>query len=156
MTTTNKYFLARSGKIAGPFSDEDLRVLETRGELTNYSWIWAPGATDWKPLDPKPLMKPSFESPVPESSTDATSSTGEAYALWGQNAIRGRIESRTALGFELIYSDKRMLPNLARGMSLQVMDVSDTSTPVGLALMKISEIERKGEDWVLFLRHQNS
>lgn len=146
----NKYFLARSGKIAGPYSEEDIRTLEGRGELLSYVWIWTPGATDWKPLDPKPQMKPNFENPQPGVQAP---SGGEAYAVWGSNAIRGQIESRTELGFELVYSDERMLPNLARGMMLQVMDVTDTSTPVGLALMKISEIERKGSHWVLFLRH---
>ena len=159
MTNTTKYFLARSGKIAGPYSEEDLRTLETRGDLLSYTWIWTPGATDWKPLDPKPTRKPSFErTPLAKSAipTDTEASSTEAYALWGTSAIRGRIESRTELGFELVYSEKRMLPPVACGMAVQVMDVGDGESPANLALMKISEIERKGQDWVLFLRHQNS
>jgi len=150
MTNSNKYFLARSGKIAGPYSEEDIRTLETRGELLSYAWIWTPAATDWKALDPKPTRAPSFESPV--TAAHAT----EAYAMWGQHAIRGRVEARTELGFELVYTEKRMLPPLASGMSLQVMDVSEGSALSSLAMMKISQIERKDGDWVLFLRHQNS
>ncbi|MEO5666639.1 MAG: DUF4339 domain-containing protein [Bdellovibrionota bacterium] len=154
MTTMNKYFLARSGKIAGPYSEEDLRVLEKRGELLSYSWIWTPGASDWKSIDPKPTRKPSFEeTPLVAQSTDAVLSSSEAYALWGQNAIKGRVQARTELGFELVYTEHRMLPQVARGMSLQVMDIGDGSSNAHLALMKVSEIERKGEHWVLFLRH---
>jgi|GEM_PF-4157531 len=151
MASNQKYFLARSGKISGPFSEDDLKTLETRGELLSYAWIWAPGATDWKALDPKPNQKPPLES-------EALLSQGssEAYALWGQQAIRGTVQSRTELGFELVYSEKRMLPALAKGMSLQVMDVAESVGPVHLSLMKISEIERKGDSWVLNLRHQNS
>lgn len=149
MENSNKFFLARSGKIAGPYSEEDIHTLEKRGDLLAYAWIWTPGVNDWKALDPKPTRTPSYEAPVGAHAT-------EAYAMWGDRAIRGRVEARTELGFELIYTEKRMLPPLASGMSLQVMDLSDGTVLSRLALMKIAQIERKDGDWVIFLRHQNS
>ncbi len=148
-----KFYLARSGKISGPYTEADIKALESRGELLTYTWIWVPGSQDWKPLDPKPTQIPGS---IEAARVGEMATSSEAYALWGQNAIRGRIEGRTELGFELVYSEKRMLPPFATGMTLQIMDVMGSQESACLYSMKISEIERKGESWVLFLRHQRS
>lgn len=45
-------YLARFGRTYGPYSEPELTRLQAEGqELKDYSWIWDPQSSAWKPLE---------------------------------------------------------------------------------------------------------
>ena len=55
---STKIFLAKSGKISGPFRAEQIEEMRVEGGLTAYSWIWDESRPAWEALDPAPAELP--------------------------------------------------------------------------------------------------
>jgi len=142
-----KYYLARSGNISGPFTEQDINELERRGEIFRYNWIWKPGETDWKALDPAPSINPELRV-----EGEALDESNEAYCLVGQGILKGSLRNSTELGFELRMNESWTLPPVGKGMQIQVLREGSASNG-RLDTMKILEITREDSEWVLFLRH---
>jgi hypothetical protein len=65
-------FLAKGGKITGPFTTEQFNQFKHSGELDRFSWYWDARGADWKPIDPAPLSAPEMPHEMPpEISKDA-------------------------------------------------------------------------------------
>ncbi len=59
--TDKKIFLARNGKVAGPFSEGDIKRFEVSGRIQEYTWMFREGETTWTLMEiPPPL--PDFST----------------------------------------------------------------------------------------------
>jgi hypothetical protein len=147
MSKILKYYLAKNGQISGPFSDEDIRALEQRGEIFRYSWIWRSTDKTWRAMDPAPTVNP-------ESQQKAQMSLGaqEAYCLMSGGVLKGYLHNATELGFELRMQESWTLPPVGKGMQVQVLRPG-FSNEGRLETMKILEIAREDNEWVIFLRN---
>lgn len=47
-------YLARLGKVSGPFSEEEFSGFKASGKLLEYSWIWDDAVGVWAAVDPAP------------------------------------------------------------------------------------------------------
>lgn len=147
MSNILKYYLAKNGNVSGPFTEDDIRELEQRGEIFRYSWIWKPTDKTWRSIDPAPTVNP-------ESQQKAQMSLGahEAYCLMGGGVLKGSLRNATELGFELRMQESWTMPPVGKGMQIQVLRQGPSSEG-RLEMMKILEIAREDNEWVIFLRH---
>ncbi|MCC7442325.1 MAG: hypothetical protein IT285_11865 [Bdellovibrionales bacterium] len=53
-SSPDEIFLARGGRVHGPFTGADVERMHASGEMQKYSWMWDGGRELWKPLDPPP------------------------------------------------------------------------------------------------------
>ncbi len=60
-----KVYLAKAGRVSGPYSESDLERMRASGELERFAWVWTSSAPSWQPLDPMPA--PLDENNLPES-----------------------------------------------------------------------------------------
>ena len=58
-------YLARSGRVFGPYNDADFASMKNQGELDRFSWIWSETKNAWEPLDlpPPPLVLETKSAP---------------------------------------------------------------------------------------------
>ena len=56
------HFLAKNGRISGPFTAEQLESLRRSGEIERYTWTWDSAKKDWIALDPAPSHGPESMS----------------------------------------------------------------------------------------------
>lgn len=54
-----KIFLAKNGKIHGPFTDRQLAEMRQNGEIEKFAWIWEGKEEHWVALDPAPTTRPA-------------------------------------------------------------------------------------------------
>ena len=55
-------YLARFGKVHGPFSDTEIESFQANGKMLEFTWIWDYGTQAWRSLDPAPA--PLFDAPA--------------------------------------------------------------------------------------------
>src|SRR3954471_17662389 len=53
-----KVYLARQGKVSGPYTEDQVAELSASGELERYSWVWRSVTPGWHPLDAMPSGPP--------------------------------------------------------------------------------------------------
>ncbi len=58
-------FLAREGKVTGPFDSKKIEEMKASGEFYKYEWMWDGQSPDWSPV-PRKLASPP---PLPEDRT---------------------------------------------------------------------------------------
>ena len=71
---SSNYFLGKRGQSFGPYSAEQIQEMRATGKMENYSWIWDPRNSEWKPLDPPPpplVLKAGPAISVAEGSVEA-------------------------------------------------------------------------------------
>lgn len=44
----NTFFIVLDGKVAGPFSEEQMSLMITEGKVTKTSHVWKPGMAKWE------------------------------------------------------------------------------------------------------------
>src|SRR5581483_10104893 len=49
-----KVFLAKAGKISGPYTEHDVEAMSESGQLERFAWVWRSTTPGWQPLDPMP------------------------------------------------------------------------------------------------------
>jgi hypothetical protein len=49
-----KIYLAKAGRISGPYTDHDLKGMEANGQLEYFTWVWKSTEPGWQTLDPIP------------------------------------------------------------------------------------------------------
>lgn len=112
-----KVYLARHGKVSGPYSEEDLTGMSARGELDRYAWVWRSVTPGWQPLDPMPMGPPDSlpalpsEGPPTQAARLAPQPSRKHLKLVGdviegichdyRNVVAGKIVSVSESGCEL-------------------------------------------------------
>ena len=78
-----KTYLAKSGKISGPFTTAQIEEMCAEGGLAAYSWFWDETRAGWEALDPAPAElpgKPLVEA-KPASKTEPKKPTVQSIPL---------------------------------------------------------------------------
>ncbi len=71
-------YLAKAGKVTGPFDDKHIEGMKTSGEFYSYEWMWDGQSPDWSPVPRQLTSPPSLPEPskkITRISVDQTSST---------------------------------------------------------------------------------
>lgn len=98
-----KTFLGKSGQVFGPFNSQELDALRSKGQLSQYSWIWDHSAETWKPLEMPP--------PSPYASQAGTSGSGSKDWDWNRvealchdhsRVVSGTLAQVTQTGCDLV------------------------------------------------------
>src|SRR4051812_5195955 len=66
-----KVYLARQGKVSGPFTEEELGAMSSRGELDRFAWVWRSVTPGWQPLHPMPMGPPESLPVLPQAGPPA-------------------------------------------------------------------------------------
>ena len=51
-------YLAKNGKIQGPFRNQEIQEFKTNGKYDAFSWIWNSSSETWQAIDPAPKEGP--------------------------------------------------------------------------------------------------
>jgi hypothetical protein len=71
-------YLAKAGKVTGPFDESHIDGLKSSGEFYTYEWMWDGQSPDWSPVPRQLTSPPSLPEPtkkITRISVDQTSST---------------------------------------------------------------------------------
>lgn len=98
---SQQVYLGKLGKIFGPYTDGEIEALQTSGEIKNYSWIWAKGAKEWKPLDPMP-PSPVANTKSGKSPGQSLSGSFDAVIHDFRTVVTGKVEFMTETGCEVM------------------------------------------------------
>ncbi len=88
MIKSESVFLGRSGRVFGPFTQNELDELSSKGRLSEYHWIW-----DWKTMAWK-----SIEAPPPAPTEAQGTSSGGTGTHWELVEVIGFDSSRLVRG----------------------------------------------------------
>lgn len=136
-----RVYLAKSGRVFGPYTERNMMEMESSGELSRFSWVWKSSAPGWQPLDPMPA--PLDESTVVASEPARKSrshlrlvgDTIEGVCHDYRNVVAGTVVRVTEAGCELLVAgaeastpkfktNARVYLNLLNAKTGQTMDVS--------------------------------
>lgn len=159
-------YLARKGKVFGPFSESEYEGFHKSGEIDKYSWIWDSQILQWKPMDPAPLplkldtgsvhtqtFTPQLHSqPQPNLRIDVDKFI-EARNIAAichdyHHAIAGKIGDVTATGCELLSDEPYSSPPLC-ARSLVHLNLLDESTGKSVNVeARIFDIHKTHKGWM--------
>jgi len=99
-------YLAKSGKIYGPFSADELDQMGMDGRLSSFFWIWNHQESKWSPIELPPDCNPMDAGPIGAGKDEAGGETGEIEAICYDRfkIMQGRIASMTQSGCLLVCS----------------------------------------------------
>jgi len=163
-----KIYLAKSGKITGPYSERDLGRIEGSGELERFSWMWRSDIPGWQPVDPMPapldeanlaeVTLPEDAPAMPRSAPPLPPTPRRSHLkLVGdpiegichdyRTAVSGRVVHVSESGCELLVegpasprftNQAKVYLNLLNSKSGHTMDVS----------ARVSAINHSSEGWI--------
>jgi len=58
MSTQNRYYLFKAGKLTGPLSSSKVEELRSSGKLSHYSWMMDESTQTWSPIETMPTENP--------------------------------------------------------------------------------------------------
>jgi hypothetical protein len=133
-------YLARLGKVHGPFTENEIENLISSGKMEQYTWIWDTKTSKWKALDPAPAPlllsenTPLNEGSAPSTALSATDArTIRAICHDFQSLVSGSLTQITETGCELLSTDlcgspqftlqSRLILNLLNEKTGQAMNV---------------------------------
>lgn len=98
-------YLAKMGKVFGPYSQKELDTFHTEGTIKDFFWLWDEKSSQWMPLDPLPAP------PRTERSTDLFSKLG-VICHDSRGVVAGHVRDVTETGCELCTDDTQATPKL--------------------------------------------
>jgi hypothetical protein len=134
-------FLARTGRVFGPFSENDISLMRQKGELEQYSWLWNSQLTKWEPVDPPPpplvMTAEVHEIHQPTPTAPAASQESfkrprctrriEAICHDSQQIVSGVLASISESGCQLVSSSHDSAPVFAPSSAL-LLNLLDPTT----------------------------
>ncbi len=150
MSVSNRTFLGKNGKVFGPYTGTEIDQLRSKGELSQYIWIWDATKTRWNPIEAPP--------PAPEASQSLDANwdwnRSEVIGHDHDRLISGKLSQVTQTGCDLISQGGRA--TWARDQKI-VLNVYD---PVAKAcrrfMTQVFEVVRMRDGWVYRLRWEKS
>jgi hypothetical protein len=127
-------FLARNGRVSGPFSEAEISKLRQQGELERYSWMWNSRLAKWEPLDPPPppLVK-----------------TGRIEAIChdSHQVVSGVLDAVSESGCQLVTSAQDASP-LFSPSSILLLNLLDPATGESMNVRaRFASAARKSGQW---------
>jgi hypothetical protein len=163
MSTQVKYYLARNQKTFGPLTQEEVDALRKSGQLTQYTWMFREGESQWTPIDPPPALPSAAEEPVrqaparpaPVRQTPVRRIDQHAYRVIlfdHRNAISGWLVDASDGGCD-IRSDQKGSDPLFVQREIACLTLHDTKTGESIKLrVRVAEIARADRGWTYQLR----
>lgn len=99
-----KNYLAKAGKVSGPFSSTEIEWMRLSGEIAAYTWLWD-GA--WSPVDPAPDFIPdNQQSTIHPAATSVSKVTDVAAVCHDfRNFVSGVLQKVSSTGVELFVDE---------------------------------------------------
>ena len=150
------FFLAKSGRIFGPYSEQDIEALRVSGEYERYSWLWDDGVKRWTPVDPAPTQAPRVD-PLPEISVARVaqgpvapiqdSERLGALCYDHHGALSGWIVNATDSGCEFIAAGGAATPELVERATI-FLHLCDPGTGRAMSVSgRVGQVERRAGEW---------
>ena len=175
MSTKKAVYLARFGKVHGPFTDQELESFQANGKIHEFTWIWDLGAQNWRPLDPPPAAlfdsQPAAAQPVDYSTyrqpPAASAASGPSPMDLGFPATRGQVpvvchnfrqvvsglaHRMTATGCELRTTDGHFSPAFVSRSSVILNLLDDESGKLMNVEGRVCGVSRTGDGWIYQVR----
>ncbi len=139
MSTKLGIYLARSGKVHGPFTEPELEKMMASGQIQQFTWIWDQKTSAWKALDPAPApLSLEGSAPAKRAARGTAATATDPHAIQVvchdfQTLIAGSLAQITETGCELLSTDlggnpkftpqSRLILNLLNEKTGQAMNV---------------------------------
>lgn len=149
-------YLARAGKVSGPFTEAQFEKMEAKGETSHFSWFWKTSAPGWKPLDPAPSFNPE-QTHAAHSEKHATphpvsASRIEVICHDFVNTVSGKLHDMSDLNCELL-SDHDSAEPLFGVRSKVILNLLDPQSGASMNVQaRITAVTRRGAHWVYRIR----
>ena len=154
-----QYYLARSGKIFGPYGEPEIDALRASNALLHYSWYWDTLSPGWQPVDPAPECGPPREAApsapiaVYRPKKHETVPSGlSAVCHNHRNLIQVRMESVTDDGCELWTRHDEASPLFVQKSNV-ILNLFDEKTGASSNVEgRVSGVSRRNGEWVYRVR----
>jgi len=168
-------YLAKEGKVSGPFEPNQISELKSSGEFYTYEWMWDGKSPDWAPVPRKltappglPAEKTKTLTKVPASTTAAAPAQAQAARPFQGVDLKTStktfcavlFDSRITLGGEITQAHARgghFVSTPSQGVPISkgtnaLIDVLDESSDRSAKIQaNVSSVSRMGDRWVLEL-----
>lgn len=149
----NQIYLARRGKIYGPYSLKEYDSLCARGEADGFSWIWDSAREQWKALDPAPQMRPNFgDVGKKEQAFDVSVNflEIEAICFTPEQSVVACLKGWTETACEIEINGDRLMLAEGQWVTLHLWNPSNDRAMNVVA--QVTQRLRSGSGWCLRLR----
>lgn len=140
-------YLARNGKVSGPFTEKEFQDLHAKNALDPFRWIWKENQKTWVSLDPPPKASPQA---LLESQKQKTQEI-EALCFDHSQVVPGFLRSVTEAGCEFLTSaglDEGLSPPFTGKKNIRIHLFELTSEKSLNYSSEIYSIERQNQHWV--------
>ncbi len=151
-------YVARFGKVYGPFTGNEIEKFQASGKIHDYSWIWDPKKKEWKALDaaPPPLFE---ESEVPGVASKLHGKGASADRLAAichdfRKVVRGMAAKMTETGCELVSEAKSISPAFAKKADVQLNLLDEKSGRQINVVARVCGVSKSRAGWGYQLRWQ--
>jgi hypothetical protein len=160
-TTKKEYYLAKSGRVYGPFDAREFELLHESGEIAKFTYLW--DGERWKTLEAPPAPLPQVlegRRQRAEKLSDSTSGGDAIRAIChdSRTAIAGKLLQVTETGAELeSYDDVSGTPRLYfRGdqqTTVAFLNLFEESSERSQTLrVRLANAQKRNGKWVYQLR----
>ena len=144
----SQIYLARRGKIYGPYTTQEYESLCSRGESEGFSWIWDVSREQWRALDPAPSGHPQKMQKA--AAVGASVSEFQAICLTPEQTVAALLKGWTETACELDVDLDRLM--LSEGQSVTLHLWNPESHEAMNVTAQITQRTRENQGWKLRLR----
>lgn len=173
-------YLAKAGKVVGPFDSKHIAEMKSSGEFYKYEWMWDGQSPDWSPVPRQLTSPPSLPEPsksitrisVDQTATHDAKSHAKAAAAKSSSfhgadiktsgktfcavlfdtrlTIGGELSQAHSRGGKFVSTPTHTVP-VSRG-SNALLDILDEATDRSTKIQaSVMNVSRMGDRWVLEL-----
>lgn len=145
-------YLAKSGKISGPFTDDELEKLQATGDLYRYHWIWSHADSSWRPIDAPPTMSPEQW----ESRAETDLSDYDVIGFSGSTLASGVLKNLDEIGCDFYTPGKETYPKFRSSNVIRVNLLNPKTLQMVNVETQISRVFRTDDGWAYRLKWKGS
>jgi|GEM_PF-2145969 len=145
MSTQNRYYLFKAGKLTGPISQSKIEELRSTGKLLQYSWIMDETTQSWSPIEGMPKENP-FQASLQTLKERILSG---AFHHRGK-ALTGVVKGMHSFGLEILMPrESREWNGLSTTLPMTLNLVDETHLKTSNAKVTFQAAEATGEGTIL-------
>lgn len=155
MSSAAAFYLAKSGRVFGPYTPQQFEALRASSDIENYSWYWDPAQEQWQPIDPPPGDPRARRAPplsVVGRGKTAAPERLEVLCHDYRGLANGQIRNVTDMGCEFMVLAGESMPSFSERAPL-IMSVLDPDSAHSMDVpASVNGIYREKEYWVYRIR----
>lgn len=170
-------YLAKEGKVAGPFDPKKIEAMKASGEFYKYEWMWDGQSPDWAPVPRKLHSPPALPAGAVQEKEKTTTTTVKVATAAAPAASKPSFQgvdietskqvfcavlfdNRTTLGGEVSQAHSRggkFVSNPTQAVPFSkgataLLDVLDEKSDKSVKVQtQIASVSRMGDRWMLEL-----